>query len=500
MLTINAKGRKEILGVQLDSFSRHQLTGRLPRTLDRALIFFLLLFSLTVPHSIAAAQISFILGVVMWGLRDVALRRLHFSRSPLDRPLLAFILLTILSSVFSVAPVISLAKTKAIGLFLVFYLVASNVSRRGAMVLVGCLAFSGLVGVGFSLMEKAVGRGMTIVSIERGSPLAAGGLQPGDVIWMAARRRVSSLDDLQSVIASRRAGERIGIEALHAGDPIPVTLTVTEQLQARPEALGIVVDGPSRRFRVSGFSRQFLTYAEQMQILALLMLGFLLALGRRREGWWSVAAGAFFLLFVTALLLTATRGVILSFVLALVMVTFSVGGRKALVLGLLAAGLISSAGIYTVISSRREIVARFNDDSTSRRLGYMQAGLKMIPRHPLLGVGMDSHKVYWRRWGFPGDYITHTHSTPIQLAMDRGLPALACYLWFLLAAWLMIRRQYQTARENDDLWGEAMATGAQGAILGFLFSGLTNYNFGDSETLMLFLLVLGSARALSTYE
>ena len=61
----------------------------------------------------------------------------------------------------------------------------------------------------------------------------------------------------------------------------------------------------------------------------------------------------------------------------------------------------------------------------------MRAGLRLIPEHPLLGVGADAHKHHWREWGFPGDYVTHTHSTPIQIALDRGLPALGCYVWLI---------------------------------------------------------------------
>jgi len=122
----------------------------------------------------------------------------------------------------------------------------------------------------------------------------------------------------------------------------------------------------------------------------------------------------------------------------------------------------------------------------------MRAGLRVIPRHPLLGVGMDAHKRHWRELGFDGDYITHTHSTPIQIAMDRGLPALGCYAWLIAAILVAAWRGYKRAKAGGDVFNESLALGAFGAVTGFSLSSLTNYNFGDSEALMMLLFLVGS--------
>ena len=44
-----------------------------------------------------------------------------------------------------------------------------------------------------------------------------------------------------------------------------------------------------------------------------------------------------------------------------------------------------------------------------------------IPIHPIFGHGMDAMKLHWTEWGFPGKDMLHLHSTPLQLAFDRGL-------------------------------------------------------------------------------
>ncbi len=482
---------------RLDRLVAIETASSLARWINRAIILFLILFALSVPHSIAASQISLGLGLLGWLARDLVLRKFHFARTPIDLPLICFIGLTVLSSVFSVEPDISLPKLKALVLFATIYLLATNLRPNGVWLLTSLLIVSSLAGVGFSLLEKFQGRGMVIASIEADSPLVQSNLRPGDVIWMIARARVNSPEAVAAILRRHRLGEKLDVEALHAGDPVPVSLTVTDELKAKLNPLGITTSGRSRQFRVSGFSRQFLTYAEQMQILAMLAFGGLLAgiLGNHRQKrWkWLLVCSALFILFGLALVLTASRAVIASFILALLIASIS-AGRRTLMIALIAASLLGALGVYAVTSARQQITASFSDDSTSRRIGYMQAGLRVIPKHPLLGVGMDSHKRHWQEWGFPGDYITHTHSTPIQIAMDRGLPALICYGWLIAAMLLAAARSFKQKIQPDHqagLFDSALPLGIFGAVVGFSLSSLTNYNFGDSEALMMLLFVVG---------
>lgn len=480
----------------LDRFAAIQTQSAAARWLNGAIVLFLILFALSVPHSIAASQISLGLGLLAWIVRDLVLRKLHFARTPIDLPLACFTGLTLLSSLFSVEPGISLPKLKSLVLFTTIYLLATNLRPSGVRLLAGLLIISSLIGVGFSLMEKLQGRGMIIRSIEPGSPLAQSKLLPGDVIWMIARHRVASTNEAAAVIRRHRTGETLDVEALHAGDPVPVTLTVTDELKASSNPLGITTEGRSRQFRVSGFSRQFLTYAEQMQILALLAFGGLLAAllsKQQAKSKWLLLCSALFVLFGSALVLTASRAVIASCILAL-LATAIAAGRRALLIAVASALLLGGLGVYVVTSARQQVMASFNDDSTARRIGYMEAGLRMIPQHPLLGVGMDSHKLHWQEWGFPGDYITHTHSTPIQIAMDRGLPALGSYVWLIAAILLAAIRSFKQKSQPETQAGlldRSLSLGVFGAVAGFFLSSLTNYNFGDSETLTMLLFVVG---------
>jgi O-antigen ligase len=116
----------------------------------------------------------------------------------------------------------------------------------------------------------------------------------------------------------------------------------------------------------------------------------------------------------------------------------------------------------------------------------------------LLGVGMDSIKRHWREWGmFEGGRIPvgHLHSTPLQLAFERGIPTLVA--WLLLLG-LYARMLWRLARQEDlDDWVErGIALGALGGLVGFFASGMVHYNLGDSEVAMIFYFIMGLSLAL----
>jgi len=479
----------------LGSFAGHSRTSK---SANRALLASLLLFALSVPHSVAAAHISLSLSLIAWVVRDLAARHLQFKRTPLDLPILCFSVLTIASAIFSVEPRLSVPKLLSLLLFGAFYFFSSNLSESGIRCVATVLIVSGLIGAAFSLGEKALGRGMTVTSVDAEGPLASSGLQSGDVIWMVSRRRVSSLDEAAQIIRRHRIGDRVEIEALHQGDPFPVVIEVTEASSARSNPLGVDVGGRSRRFRVSGFTRHFLTYAEQMQIFGLVCFGGLLVAVRSRRSLWPSLL--LFAIFSSALLLTASRAVIASFLLAMLITAAFAGGRRAALWTLAAAVLIGVCALGVLLSARTPDATRLVDDSSSRRLAYMRAGLHVIPQHPLLGVGTDSHKLHWQEWGFPGNYITHTHSTPIQIAMDRGLPALACLCWLFGAMLVMMWRGYRSVVDGDNYLKAALYLGTFGALIGFVASSLVNYNFGDSEVVMLMVGFVGLGEGMSTND
>jgi O-antigen ligase len=93
--------------------------------------------------------------------------------------------------------------------------------------------------------------------------------------------------------------------------------------------------------------------------------------------------------------------------------------------------------------------------------------------------------------------MIHLHSTPLQLAFDRGLPMLVLWLWLMSAFWLHVADAERSARDSSDTNTHGLLLGILGALTGFLASSLVNYNFGDAEATMLFWFLMGLAVVLA---
>jgi O-antigen ligase len=78
----------------------------------------------------------------------------------------------------------------------------------------------------------------------------------------------------------------------------------------------------------------------------------------------------------------------------------------------------------------------------------------------------------------------HLHNVPLQIAAERGLPALAIWLWFIVSLSVALFRLFRSQTDN------VPPAAALAAVAAMLAAGLFEYNFGDSEFLMLFLVLV----------
>jgi cation transport ATPase len=106
---------------------------------------------------------------------------------------------------------------------------------------------------------------------------------------------------------------------------------------------------------------------------------------------------------------------------------------------------------------------------------------------------MDAMKLHWNEWGFPGKDMLHLHSTPLQLAFDRGLPMLGLWLWLMIAFWSGVARKERSFADLSDTNSYGILLGTLGALTGFLISSFVNYNYGDAEVVMMFWFLMGTA-------
>ena len=251
--------------------------------------------------------------------------------------------------------------------------------------------------------------------------------------------------------------------------------------------------------RASGFYGQYQTYSEVLQLVASLALGLLVAVRRK----WSLTGTLLIVALAGmcgALLLTLTRASWAGFALsALAIVTVGASRRTLLIFAAVALPLVV-VGLFVLQQKRQVGLFDLRDESTSWRLMVWRDGARVLasePRHLLVGVGMDSLKRHWREWGMfdkGRQPWGHLHSTPLQIAFERGVPTLAVWAAWLFVYVRMLWRIWR--RDAFGSWVErGLVLGALGGTVGFVAGGLVHYNFGDSEVVMVFYFVMGLALA-----
>jgi O-antigen ligase len=141
----------------------------------------------------------------------------------------------------------------------------------------------------------------------------------------------------------------------------------------------------------------------------------------------------------------------------------------------------------SVVSDR--FASMFNPADASRRdrVAMLREGAHMIGAHPIVGVGPNMVQELYAQYRDPGavqKVNPHLHNVPVQIGAERGLPALAIWLTFIV---MLTRDLWQRFRRGDH---PDVAAAALAAVVAMLAAGLLEYNFGDSEFLMLFLLIV----------
>ena len=131
--------------------------------------------------------------------------------------------------------------------------------------------------------------------------------------------------------------------------------------------------------------------------------------------------------------------------------------------------------------------------SNQDRLAMVRSGFRIIRDHPLTGVGPDMLiQVYpvYRDARAVSQLNPHLHNVPLQIAAERGLPALAAWLWFIVVLVADFARQRRVPGAPHDRSRAFLPNAGLACVAAMLAAGLFEHNFGDSEFLMLFLLLV----------
>jgi O-antigen ligase len=241
-----------------------------------------------------------------------------------------------------------------------------------------------------------------------------------------------------------------------------------------------------------------------LMAIALVAFGFFAAARTRRR--WQILFGVAFLSLTLGLAQTGTRSAILGLAGGLSLMFLVIRPRlfgALLVVSLLMVVLFRGplTGLVPERLAKRFRISELQSSTSAlARKEMYSGGWQIIKANPITGVGdrgmMEVAPQYY------GDeetrYYGHLHSNPIHMAAIWGVPGFLLGTWFMLApGWLLMKRWRILWR--DRIGNRALPSvfgwvlGAIGAWMGFNLAGLTEWYFGDAESMLIYLGLLGCA-------
>ncbi|MBI1724207.1 MAG: O-antigen ligase family protein [Candidatus Tectomicrobia bacterium] len=253
--------------------------------------------------------------------------------------------------------------------------------------------------------------------------------------------------------------------------------------------LGWALPGPlDLAHRMSGFFSIYMTLGGYLVAVGAVALAYLFVAGGDGRRRWIYLAAA---LMGGALVGTFSRNAWIGLAVSVLIIGLAERSRKVL-----AAAAAAAAVAWIIfpqpVRDRFFSLADPKDATRVERFLMWRSGLRIALDHPLLGVGPGQIKKEFPAYADPraGKRRTgHLHNNFLHLAAERGFPALAAWLWAWAGYfWLMARRLKELG--SVPFGPRFRAVGGLAAAAGFFAAGLFEYNFGDSEVLMIALFAM----------
>jgi O-antigen ligase len=232
--------------------------------------------------------------------------------------------------------------------------------------------------------------------------------------------------------------------------------------------------------RPEGAMSHYMTYSGLLMLVVCAAVA-RLVFGSRDRVWPALVMPAL----LVALALTFTRSAWVGACVAIGLVLILKDFRLTALVPVLVA--LVFAAVPDRIEDRMVSMFDLHDPTNRDRLAMVETGVAMVKDHPLTGVGPNMVEPLYPQYR-SADAVNatnpHLHNVPLQIAAERGLPALAIWLWFIVTLVMSLVRLFRG--RGDRVVGSA----ALAAIGAMLAAGLFEYNFGDSEFLMMLLVLV----------
>ena len=298
---------------------------------------------------------------------------------------------------------------------------------------------------------------------------------------------VMSLAPVTSIIDSKQLLLFLivpGVYRLARGQRAITIATVIISVGAASAIIGIAQYGifeyDNLGRRPQGSLTHYMTYSGLLMLVSGMAAARLLFLGRDRT-WPALVMPAL----LAALALTFTRSAMVGTCVGIGLL-LAIKDLRLLLLAPIVAGLFTAvapeqitARLYSTFDPQNETVRD--------RIAMMRTGVRLVRDYPLMGVGPDMVEAVYADYRDPAavqESNPHLHNVPIQIAAERGIPALLAWVALIVAVTRGLVHQLRTGAYRS------LPAGGLAAVGGMLAAGMFEYNFGDSEFLMLWLVLV----------
>jgi O-antigen ligase len=468
--------------------------------LKAAIFFFFCLFVILLPWSIKGARYAWIAAFYLW-IADLILERKRLHSQPLAAPMLAYIVLSGLSCVFSYEPYLSWPRMKLVcWTALIGTLFAQSLRRLSQVrTLLVLLLLSATAVGGFTAWQYLRGIGVQVIGMNPNAPLYGAGIRPNDILYAVNNHPVQSTRDLSQSVSGLPPDTTVRVKFLR-GSPVRKKETFAPAADFSPAKLGMpeMVLQIAKPYRAAGTLGHYGKLAEVFAPIGCLAWALMLGAPPRRY-LWRASLAIMFVAITATVFATQSRAALSGLLAGCGIALFLMVPRKTRIWLVAALLLLAIAAGIWVQHTRGLKWVDLRDPGTQYRLLMWRDGARLALRHPFFGVGMESVQNRWPEWNLQGfaqfQKFWNFHSDLVQLAAERGLLTLAAWLWFVVAyliyLWRLVPRMQQRTR-----FGWAVATGVLASFVAFLFSSLVESSLGDDTLVMLLFFCFGVAVAM----
>jgi len=230
----------------------------------------------------------------------------------------------------------------------------------------------------------------------------------------------------------------------------------------------------------------FAGFAEMVIPVALVPL----VLGKvRRERLFLVAL--FAMVPIVALLLSASRGGIVSFAVQMLLLFVLLLIRRIRSRFVIAGGVVVlCAAMFVSWIGVQQVLSRFAgietlEVSAGKRSAMRQGTWRLFLDHPLLGTGLGTFEIVFPPYDsvFDGKIANHAHNDYLEVLAETGMVGGLCCLWFL---WVVLLQSLKGMAELGESFGSALNLAGLVACSGILVHSLVDFNLRIPANALLF--------------